>query len=366
MGDVNDGAAAQAQVAGEPQAQGDQAAQAAVTAAPQGASGTGDGGDAAARARTDYEAALAERDARIAELEGEIAEAARTAEGAEKLRAEMDELRRKGEEQRVGFELQIAGARNVKAARTLLADYEGDVVKLKAGEPWLFGAGTATPTQTGATELPNAGAASDEGATVKRWRKIAGIEGDEEQPMANSIVSTKNYTSILDEVYKRAACSTCLNSPRRMARAGRNDKEIMVPKIKVSGLGDYTRNVGYKTGSITYEFEAKAFNYDRGIKLLANVMDVEEAGVLDCFVAAGSELQRTQMAPEADAFTFSEIAGHAGVTPADEGFSNADAEDVLASLCAKWNARKLNATSSPPLHPPQTLTPAATPRIQTT
>lgn len=40
--------------------------------------------------------------------------------------------------------------------------------------------------------------------------------------MANSIASTKNYTSILDEVYKRAACSTCLNSPRRMARAGRN------------------------------------------------------------------------------------------------------------------------------------------------
>lgn len=155
--------------------------------------------------------------------------------------------------------------------------------------------------------------------------------------MANSIASTKNYTSILDEVYKRAACSTCLNSPRRMARAGRNAKEIMVPKIEVTGLGDYTRNVGYKTGSITYEFETKAFNYDRGIRLLADVMDVEEAGVLDCFVAAGSELQRTQVAPEADAFTFSEIAGHEGVTPSVEDFSDADAEDVLASLRAATN-----------------------------
>ena len=90
--------------------------------------------------------------------------------------------------------------------------------------------------------------------------------------MANSIAYTKNYTAVLDEVYKRAACSTCLNSPRRMARAGRNAKEIMVPKIEVTGLGDYTRNVGYKTGSITYEFETKTFNYDRGIKLLADVM----------------------------------------------------------------------------------------------
>lgn len=155
--------------------------------------------------------------------------------------------------------------------------------------------------------------------------------------MANSIASTKNYTSILDEVYKRAACSTCLNSPRRMARAGRNAKEIMVPKIEVTGLGDYTRNVGYKTGSITYEFETKTFNYDRGIKLLADVMDVEETGVLDCFVAAGSELQRTQVAPEADAFTFAEIAGHDGVTPAEEDFADAEAADVLASLRAATN-----------------------------
>lgn len=128
----------------------------------------------------DYEKQIAECDAHIAELEGEIAEAAKTAESAEKLRAEMDELRRQGDEQRIGFELQIAGARNVKAARVLLGDYGNDIEKLKTAEPWLFGSGTPAPAQTGATGLPNAGAASDEGATVKRWRKIAGIEGDEE------------------------------------------------------------------------------------------------------------------------------------------------------------------------------------------
>lgn len=157
----------------ESQSSGDQAAQ------TQQVAGVEDG-DAAAKARSDYETALKERDERIAALEGEIAEAAKTAESAERLRKEMDELRRQGEEQRVGFELQMAGARNVKAARALLADYEGDVEKLKAGEPWLFGAGTAAPAQTGATGLPNAGAATDEGAQLKRWRRIAGIEGDEE------------------------------------------------------------------------------------------------------------------------------------------------------------------------------------------
>ena len=68
-----------------------------------------------------------------------------------------------------------------------------------------------------------------------------------------------------------------LNSSRRMARVGRKAGEIMAPKIEVTVLGDYMCNVEFKTGSITYEFETKTFNYDRGIKLLTEVMDAEEA-----------------------------------------------------------------------------------------
>lgn len=108
----------------------------------------------------------------------EIAEAAKTAESTERPCAKMDELRCQGEEQRVGFELQMAEARNVKAAMALLADYEGDVEILNAGEPWLLGAGASASEQTGTTGLPNTGAATDEGAQMRRWRKIAGIEDE--------------------------------------------------------------------------------------------------------------------------------------------------------------------------------------------
>lgn len=139
-----------------------------------GAAAAGDG----TAASTDYEAKLAERDARIAELEGQIAEAAKTAESAEKLRAEIDELRRQGEEQRVSFGLAMAGARNVKAATALLSDYDGDVEKLKAAEPWLFSVSAPASAPAGATGLPNAGAATDAGATLKRWRRIAGLDDD--------------------------------------------------------------------------------------------------------------------------------------------------------------------------------------------
>ena len=149
---------------------------------------------------------------------------------------------------------------------------------------------------------------------------------------SNNIAFARNYTSVIDEVYQRASVSGCLNSGRRMVRAGHNAKEILIPKISVTGLGNYTRNVGYKTGAITYEFETKTFNYDRGIRLFADVMDVEEAGVNDCFVEAGAELQRTQVAPEADAFTFAQIAGHTGVTVTPEDLSEATATDILQAL----------------------------------
>lgn len=165
----NDGAkariATQAGAQGEPR----QAAQAQVT-------GGAEVVDDTDKAREEFEAALADRDARIAELEGQIAEAAKTAESAEKLRAEMDELRRQGDEQRIGFELPMAGCRSVKA-RALLGDHGSDVAALKEAEPWLFDGGA--PRQAGKTGLPNAGAASDEGKTMKRWREIAGIADEE-------------------------------------------------------------------------------------------------------------------------------------------------------------------------------------------
>ena len=173
MDGENDGKGSQAALAGEQEPQGDEAQ-------AQSQQVDGGGADAGADGGADYAALLAERDAKIAALEADIAEAAKTAEAAEKLRAEMDELRRAGDEQRVAFELQMAGARNVKAARALLADHGNDIEKLKAAEPWLFGGGVAASAQAGSTGLPNAGAAGDPDAQMRRWRGIAGLDCEKE------------------------------------------------------------------------------------------------------------------------------------------------------------------------------------------
>lgn len=86
----------------------------------------------------DWEKAIAERDEKIAALEQQVADAAKNAEAAEALRGEIAELKVQGESDRIDFKLQLAGVRNIKAARAVLDDHGGDIDKLKAEEPWLF------------------------------------------------------------------------------------------------------------------------------------------------------------------------------------------------------------------------------------
>ena len=123
----------------------------------------------------DWEKAIAERDEKIAALEQQVADAAKNTEAAEALRGEIAELKAQGESDRIDFKLQLAGALNIKAARAVLDDHGGDIDKLKAEEPWLF-ADAPAPQQGGKTGLPNAGTSSDEGKTMRRWRKIAGLD----------------------------------------------------------------------------------------------------------------------------------------------------------------------------------------------
>ncbi len=123
----------------------------------------------------DWEKAVAERDEKIAALEAQVAEAARNAETSEQLRNQIAELKAQGESDRIDFKLQLAGVRNVKAARAVLGDHGGDVDALKEAEPWLF-ADTPAKQQGGKTGLPNAGTSTDAGNTMKRWRRLAGLD----------------------------------------------------------------------------------------------------------------------------------------------------------------------------------------------
>lgn len=153
--------------------------------------------------------------------------------------------------------------------------------------------------------------------------------------MANTIALAKNYTSILDEVYCNASVTADLTSDNTMVRAGANANEIIYPQISVSGLGDYSRNSGYTDGSVNLEWITAKFNYDRGTKISVDVMDNEESRDI-AFTMAGSELMRTKVAPEADAFVFATLAGTAGISKATPA-TYADATEFLNALIVAKN-----------------------------
>lgn len=152
--------------------------------------------------------------------------------------------------------------------------------------------------------------------------------------MPNQIALAKEYINVLDEVYKKASVTADLISDATMMRAGANVNEIVYPQIEVGGLGDYDRNSGYTSAGVKLQWKTAKFNYDRGAKLEVDVMDNQESMNL-AFTRAGAELQRTKVAPEADAFTFATICGFEGITMTPENIAEATA--FLAALLAAKN-----------------------------
>lgn len=154
--------------------------------------------------------------------------------------------------------------------------------------------------------------------------------------MANAITKFKVYIALLDQVYKQASLTADLDSDSTLVRAGANANEIIIPKISMDGLADYSRNSGYVKGDVTLTNETVTFNYDRGRKFSVDNMDNEESAGL-AFGKLSSEFIRTKSAPEQDAFRFAAYAGTEGISKVSAGATLTTGNDVLAALIAAQN-----------------------------
>lgn len=149
--------------------------------------------------------------------------------------------------------------------------------------------------------------------------------------MANNITKFKKYIDLLDEVYKKESLTADLDADATLVRAGANANEIVIPKISLDGLADYSRNSGYVSGDVNLTNETVAFNYDRGRKFTVDSMDNEEsAGV--AFGKLSSEFIRTKVSPERDAVRFATYAGTAGISKVAAGVTYADGNAWLQGI----------------------------------
>lgn len=150
--------------------------------------------------------------------------------------------------------------------------------------------------------------------------------------MANNIALAKKYVDLLDEVYRVNALTSILDSDMSLSRAGANTNEIVIPKISMDGLADYSRNSGYVSGDVALSWETVKFNYERGRMFTVDVMDDEETQNV-AFGRLAGEFMRNKVVPEIDAFRFAQYAGTAGISTT-AGADLADGSAVLSAITA--------------------------------
>lgn len=131
--------------------------------------------------------------------------------------------------------------------------------------------------------------------------------------MANSIELFKKYVPLLDEVYKLSSLTSDLDGAPELARQGQNANELIIPKIDMSGLADYSRNGGYVDGDVTFTNETVKCNFDRGRKFTVDTLDNMETAMM-AFGRLASEFIRTKVTPEIDAFRFATLASVTGIS----------------------------------------------------
>ena len=147
--------------------------------------------------------------------------------------------------------------------------------------------------------------------------------------MANSIALFREYLPLLDEVYRAACLSSVLDGAEELAAEGANAGELVIPKISMSGLADYSRSSGYQAGDVTLTNETVTCNYDRGRMFTVDRLDdAETAGV--AFGRLAGEFIRTKVAPELDAFRFARSASAPAIGSASG--SLASGANVVSAL----------------------------------
>ena len=121
-----------------------------------------------------------------------------------------------------------------------------------------------------------------------------------------------------------------------LVRQGASYNEMIIPKISMQGLADYSRNGGYVNGDVTLTNETVRCNFDRGRMFQVDTMDnLETAGI--AFGQLSGEFLRTKVGPELDAFRFAQYAGASGISKISAGATLADGAAVVTALRAGVN-----------------------------
>ena len=88
-------------------------------------------------------------------------------------------------------------------------------------------------------------------------------------------------------------------------------KTVMIPAMNISGLGDYDRDTGFVSGTVSVSAKPYTLAMDRGRSFQLDREDHDETGIADLAGQIMGEFVRTKVVPEVDAYVLSKLAGYA-------------------------------------------------------
>jgi len=104
----------------------------------------------------------------------------------------------------------------------------------------------------------------------------------------------------------------------------------MIPELSISGLGDYDRDTGFVSGTVSVSAKPYTLTMDRGRSFQLDREDNDESGIADLAGQIMGEFVRTQVVPEVDAYVLSKLAGFA--VTAEQTVTGTPAEDAYTML----------------------------------
>ena len=126
----------------------------------------------------------------------------------------------------------------------------------------------------------------------------------------NSLEFATKFTGELDKIYVQES-KTGFMTDNAMRAKFVGARTVKVPNISLQGLGDYDRDTGFISGSVTIENTAFTMQQDRARSFSIDREDLDETGVAELAGAVMSEFVRTKVVPESDAYVLSKLASFA-------------------------------------------------------
>lgn len=123
----------------------------------------------------------------------------------------------------------------------------------------------------------------------------------------NTVEAAKIFQTALDKKVEKQLTSAWMEVPSNFVQYDGGD-EVKLPSIVVDGLGNYDRDGGYTVGGVTLSWNTYKLTQDRGRAFLLDAMMVNETNFILTATTVMDEFQRTQVAPEIDAYRYSKLA----------------------------------------------------------